>query len=57
MNDLICANGVPTTTVGCPGGDEQAQADRQIVPNLLVFGMNTQQAVEAPRFSTQTLVN
>jgi gamma-glutamyltranspeptidase / glutathione hydrolase len=54
---LICEDGVPTTTVGCPGGDDQAQADLQIVLNLLVFGMNPQQAVEAPRFSTQTLVN
>ena len=54
---LICEDGVPTTTIGCPGGDDQAQADLQIVLNLLVFGMNPQQAVEAPRFSTQTLVN
>src|SRR6185436_1213641 len=54
---LICEDGVPTTTVGCPGGDDQSQADLQIVLNLLVFGMNPQQAVEAPRFSTQTLVN
>ena len=54
---LISEDGVPTTTVGCPGGDDQAQADLQIVLNLLVFGMNPQQAVEAPRFSTQTLVN
>ena len=54
---LICEDGVPTTTVGCPGGDDQAQADLQIVLNLLVFGMTPQQAVEAPRFATQTLVN
>jgi gamma-glutamyltranspeptidase/glutathione hydrolase len=54
---LICDEGVPTTTVGCPGGDDQAQGDLQIILNLLVFGMNPQQAVEAPRFSTQTLVN
>ena len=54
---LICEDGVPTTTVGCPGGDDQAQADLQLVLNLLLFGMNAQQAVEAPRFSTQTLVN
>jgi gamma-glutamyltranspeptidase/glutathione hydrolase len=54
---MICENGVPTTTVGCPGGDDQAQADLQLVLNLLIFGMNPQQAVEAPRFSTQTLVN
>ncbi len=54
---FICEDGVPTTTVGCPGGDDQAQADLQIILNLLVFDMNPQQAVEAPRFSTQTLVN
>ncbi len=54
---LICEDGVPTVTIGCPGGDDQAQADLQIVLNTLVFGMNPQQAVEAPRFSTQTLVN
>jgi gamma-glutamyltranspeptidase / glutathione hydrolase len=54
---LICEDGVPVTTVGCPGGDDQAQADLQLVLNTLVFGMNPQQAVEAPRFATQTLVN
>jgi gamma-glutamyltranspeptidase / glutathione hydrolase len=54
---MIVEDGVPTTTIGCPGGDDQAQADLQLVLNLLVFGMNPQQAVEAPRFSTQTLVN
>ncbi len=54
---LICEGGVPTMTVGCPGGDDQAQADLQLVLNVLLFGMNPQQAVEAPRFSTQTLVN
>jgi gamma-glutamyltranspeptidase/glutathione hydrolase len=54
---MIVEDGVPTTTIGCPGGDDQAQADLQLVLNLLVFGMNPQQAVEAPRFSSQTLVN
>jgi gamma-glutamyltranspeptidase/glutathione hydrolase len=54
---LICENGVPIATVGCPGGDDQTQADLQLVLNLLVFGMTPQQAVEAPRFATQTLVN
>src|SRR5881409_702668 len=54
---MICEGGVPTMTVGCPGGDDQSQADLQLVLNLLIFGMNPQQAVEAPRFSTQTLVN
>src|SRR5262252_744051 len=54
---LICEGGVPTMTIGCPGGDDQAQADLQLVLNVLLFRMNPQQAVEAPRFSTQTLVN
>jgi len=54
---MIVEDGVPTTTIGCPGGDDQAQGDLQLVLNTLVFGMNPQQAVEAPRFSTQTLVN
>jgi len=54
---LIRENGAPVMTVGCPGGDDQAQANLQIVLNLVAFGMNPQQAVEAPRFATQTLVN
>jgi gamma-glutamyltranspeptidase / glutathione hydrolase len=54
---LISEAGTPVMTIGCPGGDDQAQADLQILLNLLVFGMNPQQAVEAPRFATQTLVN
>ena len=57
MSYLVCEDGVPTMTIGCPGGDDQSQADLQLILNVLVFGMNPQQAVEAPRFSTQTLVN
>ena len=54
---LIREGGRPVVTIGCPGGDDQAQADLQLVLNVVLFGMNPQQAVEAPRFSTQTLVN
>ena len=54
---MICEDGVPTVTIGCPGGDDQSQADLQLILNVLVWGMNPQQAVEAPRFATQTLVN
>jgi gamma-glutamyltranspeptidase/glutathione hydrolase len=54
---LICDGGVPLMTVGCPGGDDQSQADLQLILNVLLFGMNPQQAVEAPRFATQTLIN
>ena len=37
---------------GTPGGDVQAQAMLQVFLNIAVFGMNPQQAVEAPRFAT-----
>src|SRR6266540_2576163 len=29
VNYLICGDGVPVMTIGCPGGDDQAQADLQ----------------------------
>jgi gamma-glutamyltranspeptidase/glutathione hydrolase len=35
-----------------PGGDVQAQALLQVLLNVSVFGMNPQQAVEAPRFAS-----
>ena len=57
VNYLISRNGQPVMTVGCPGGDNQAQANLQLMLNVLVFGMNPQQAVEAPRFSSQSNVN
>jgi gamma-glutamyltranspeptidase/glutathione hydrolase len=37
---------------GTPGGDVQAQAMLQTFLNLVVFGMDPQAAVEAPRFAT-----
>jgi gamma-glutamyltranspeptidase/glutathione hydrolase len=39
---------------GAPGGDLQAQAMLQVVLNHTVFGMNMQEAVEAPRFVTHS---
>ena len=57
INYLACRDGVPVMTFGCPGGDDQAQADLQMVLNVLVFGMDPQQAVEAPRFATQSMTN
>jgi gamma-glutamyltranspeptidase/glutathione hydrolase len=54
---FISERGRPVATVGCPGGDDQGQANLQIILNMLVFGMNPQQAVEAPRFATETVVD
>jgi gamma-glutamyltranspeptidase/glutathione hydrolase len=37
---------------GSPGGDVQVQAMLQVFLNVALFGMDPQQAVEAPRFAT-----
>lgn len=57
VNYIVSKNGRPVMTVGCPGGDHQAQANVQLILNTLVFGMNPQQAIEAPRFGTASVVN
>jgi gamma-glutamyltranspeptidase/glutathione hydrolase len=43
-------DGVPTTAFGVMGGDMQPQGHAQIVVNLVDFGMNLQEAGDAPRF-------
>ena len=43
-------NGVPDTAFGLMGGDMQPQGHAQIVINLVDFGMNLQEAGDAPRF-------
>ena len=57
VNYILVKNGTPIMTVGCPGGDFQAQADVQLILNTLVFGMNPQEAIEAPRFATQSVTD
>ena len=57
VNYMACKDGRPVMTFGCPGGDDQTQANLQLMLNVFVFGMDLQQAVEAPRFSTQSMPN
>ena len=57
VNYVVCKDGRPVMPFGCPGGDDQTQANLQLMFNVLVFGMDPQQAVEAPRFSTQSMPN
>ena len=42
---------------GTPGGDVQCQAMLQVLMNILLFDMNPQAAVEAPRFATYSFPN
>ena len=57
INYIIRKDGQPAMIIGCPGGDNQAQANLQLVLNVLLFGMNPQEAVEAPRFASQSVTN
>jgi gamma-glutamyltranspeptidase/glutathione hydrolase len=45
-------NGEPFLSFGTPGGDQQDQWTLQFLLNLVDFGMDVQEAIEAPRFST-----
>jgi gamma-glutamyltranspeptidase/glutathione hydrolase len=49
---IILKDGEPFAAYGTPGGDMQTQAMTQVLCNMLAFGMNPQEAVEAPRAAT-----
>jgi gamma-glutamyltranspeptidase/glutathione hydrolase len=47
---IILKDGEPYMTLGTPGGDSQPQSNLQAFCNMVDFGLNVQEAVEAPRF-------
>ena len=47
---FLTRGGDPLVAFGLMGGDMQAQGHAQVVANLVDFGMNLQQAGDAPRF-------
>ena len=47
---LTLRNGLPAIVGGTPGGDFQVQCGLQILSNLIDYGMDPQEAVEAPRW-------
>ena len=49
---LALKNGKPYLAWNTPGGDNQPQAMLQAFLNVVVFGMNVQQAVEAPTLTS-----
>jgi gamma-glutamyltranspeptidase / glutathione hydrolase len=54
---LVTKDGEPFMVLSTPGGDNQDQALLQVLLNIIEFGMNPQEAVEAPRFDTQHYVS
>lgn len=47
---MVLKDGRPFFSFGVMGGDNQPQAHVQVLLNLIEFGMNVQEAGEAPRF-------
>ncbi len=54
---LVLFKGEPLMVLSTPGGDNQDQALLQVLLNIIEFGMNPQEAVEAARFDTQHYVS
>lgn len=54
---LVMKDGQPFAALSTPGGDNQDQALLQVLFNIIEFGMNPQEAVEAARFETQHFVS
>ncbi len=52
---LALRNGQPWLVFSTPGGDSQDQTLLQIFLNVVEFGMNPQEAVEAPRFNSEAM--
>lgn len=47
---MIVRDGQPWLCYGVMGGDMQAQGHVQVAVNMIDFGMNVQEAIEAPRY-------
>jgi gamma-glutamyltranspeptidase/glutathione hydrolase len=47
---IVLRGGQPFMTLGTPGGDSQPQSNLRVFNNIVDFGLNVQEAVEAPRF-------
>jgi gamma-glutamyltranspeptidase / glutathione hydrolase len=50
-------DGSPWLVLSTPGGDNQEQALIQLLFNVVLFRLNSEQAIEAPRFETRHLVS
>ena len=53
QSTLVMKNGQPFMITGSPGADDQVMRTMQTLLNIVDFGMNIQQAIEAPRWSSR----
>jgi gamma-glutamyltranspeptidase/glutathione hydrolase len=51
---LVMKDNQPFLVTGTPGGDNQAINTLQTLVNIVDFGMNIQEAIEAPRWTTRS---
>ncbi len=54
QSTLVMKDGQPQMVLGTPGADNQVQATMQALLNMIDFGMNVQQAIEAPHWLTRS---
>jgi gamma-glutamyltranspeptidase / glutathione hydrolase len=54
---LVTRDGQAYMAFSTPGGDNQEQSLIQVMLDVIEFGMNAEQAIEAPRFQTRHLVS
>jgi gamma-glutamyltranspeptidase/glutathione hydrolase len=54
QSTLIMKDNQPFMIVGSPGGDDQVFRTLQTLLNVVDFGMNVQEAIEAPRWATRS---
>jgi len=54
QSTLVMKDDKPFMILGSPGGDDQIMRTMQTLINVIDFGMNVQQAIEAPRWNTRS---
>jgi len=54
QSTLVMKDSQPFAILGSPGGDDQVMRTMQTLINMIDFGMNIQQAIEAPRWSSRS---
>jgi gamma-glutamyltranspeptidase/glutathione hydrolase len=54
QSTLVMRGGKPYMVLGSPGADDQVMRTMQTLINIIDFGMNIQEAIEAPRWTTRS---